>query len=256
MLESLDEAYILNSKNLLFYKKNKKAHQFHYDKSILHLMENAYNVFYNTNQIELPAPDDAIIGNVPFLKVLTNRKSIRNYLPEPLSLKELSNLLFYSAGSRRTESPRRRYVPTGGNLNSTDIFFFSLRIDGLSKGFYHYDFINHKLNIIKQDDFDDIIKNEILYQPELASAPLLIILVANLSRVKFKYGIRAFRIVHMDCGALMQNLYLVAEALGLGSCAIGGVIEYKIEELLDINGVDHVVLIAHSVGKVDPLSSY
>jgi SagB-type dehydrogenase family enzyme len=249
MVDFLDENYLLNSKNLLFHKKNKKAHQVHYNEAVLYLTEKAFTTFYNIDQVFLPKPNGKKLMSKSFKDVILKRESIREYSSKSLSLNELSDLLYFSAGTRENKTYRRRNVPTGGNLNSTDIYFFSLNISGLKKGFYHYDFITHRLNIIKLGDFDKIIEEEIIYQPELASAPLLLIFIANLARIKAKYGIRALRIVHLDCGALMQNFYLVSEALDLGSCAIGGVVEYRIEELLDINGLDQFVLLAHSVGR-------
>ncbi|MGD9489804.1 MAG: SagB/ThcOx family dehydrogenase [Calditrichaceae bacterium] len=245
---SFDEIYLLNSKNLLFGKKNKKAHQFHYDENVLYLTKKSYTTLYNAMEIKLPDPNQSKLKDKNFLEVILKRESIRNYSNKAISLQDLSTLLYFSAGTRENKTQRKRNVPTGGNLNSTDIYFFSMNVEGLEKGLYYYNFINHTLNPVFISDFEREIKKNIIYQPELASCPLLIIFVANMERVKSKYGMRALRIVHIDCGALMQNLYLVSEVLNLGSCAIGGVVEHKIELILDINGIDQFVLLAHSIG--------
>jgi len=48
----------------------------------------------------------------------------------------------------------------------------------------------------------------------------------------WKYGQRGYRYVWLDAGHLAQNLYLVADALGLGPVAIGAFFDEELNELL------------------------
>ena len=67
-------------------------------------------------------------------------------------------------------------------------------------------------------------------------------------RLRWKYGERAYRYMCMDTGFLAENLYLAAEAMGLGACAIAGFIDDAVEKLLGVDGKSEVVLLLATVG--------
>lgn len=248
MRDGIAETYLLNSRNLKFYKKNKKAHQTHYRENIVKLTKYAYTTYANLEKFDLPKVDENLIKMKSFADVILSRESVRDYSDKPITLKELSTLLFYSAGVKRMEPTRKRTAPSGGNLNSVDLYFFNTNIKDLPKGFYFYDFMVHKIILIEKGNFKEKISEEILYQPELSDAAILFIFISKFERLRSKYGPRALRITHIDCGALYQNIHIVAESMNFGSCAIGGVIETEIEKILDIDGVDNFVLLAQTVG--------
>ena len=244
----LAEAYLVNSKNLRFFKKNKKAHQTHYREDIKNLTKFAYLSFHNLKKIPLPGVKAEMLMEKKLADVIMSRSSRREYSKRPMTMDELSALLFYSAGARQIDPVRKRNVPSGGNLNSVDLFFFSNNIAGLDGGFYFYDFMDHSVVQIKNEDFKQKLCDDILYQPELAECSMFIIFVSNYERLNYKYGKRALRITHIDCGILSENVHLVAEAMDLSCCSCGGVIESPIEELLDINGIDNFVVLGQAVG--------
>jgi len=51
---------------------------------------------------------------------------------------------------------------------------------------------------------------------------VLIILTARFQRVSWKYNAMAYALVLKDVGVLYQTMYLVATAMGLAPCALGG----------------------------------
>ena len=70
-------------------------------------------------------------------------------------------------------------------------------------------------------------------------------------RTRFKYGLRGYRFALIEAGHVAQNLLLTATALRLGSVPLGGLFDRRIDELLDLDGVNESVLYAVSVGRVD-----
>ena len=65
----------------------------------------------------------------------------------------------------------------------------------------------------------------------------------------WKYGQRGYRYLHLDAGHVCQNLYLAAEAIGAGACAIGAFDDDALNGLLGLDGINHFVIYAAAVGK-------
>ena len=81
------------------------------------------------------------------------------------------------------------------------------------------------------------------------SAQITFIWTAIVERSKWKYLQRAYRYIYLDAGHIAQNLYLSAEALGLGVCGIGAFIDDEVAELIGIDETKEIVLYLASVGR-------
>ena len=68
-------------------------------------------------------------------------------------------------------------------------------------------------------------------------------------RMKWRYGERGYRYLHLDVGHVSQNLYLAAEAIGSGACAIGAFDDDQINSLLEIDGKEQFVIYVAAMGK-------
>jgi SagB-type dehydrogenase family enzyme len=55
----------------------------------------------------------------------------------------------------------------------------------------------------------------------MAEAPVIVLFAAEYARCTSKYGERGVRYTHMEVGHAAQNLFLEAEALGLGAGIVG-----------------------------------
>lgn len=93
-----------------------------------------------------------------------------------------------------------------------------------------------------------------LDQPELATrATLLVVLVARLDTTLVKYPARHYRTLHVDAGVALQNLSLVATALGLPCCAVMGYDDAAFAALLDLPETSFAtVLLATGSAPADP----
>ncbi len=83
----------------------------------------------------------------------------------------------------------------------------------------------------------------------MGRAPALLILTAMYSRTASKYGARAYRYIHVDLGAVMQNVYLVAEALGLATVAVGAFYDREVCKLLGIDCRWEIPVLIMPIGK-------
>ena len=68
----------------------------------------------------------------------------------------------------------------------------------------------------------------------VGSAPVNMVIAADYGRTTRFYGDRGYRYVHMEVGHAGQNIYLQAEALGLGTVAIGAFYDNRVREILDL----------------------
>jgi SagB-type dehydrogenase family enzyme len=69
-------------------------------------------------------------------------------------------------------------------------------------------------------------------------------------RTEWRYGIVSAKLIAQDSGHVMQNLYLAAEALGLGTVAIGAYHQQEMDTLLSVDGTDEFAIYAAPVGRV------
>jgi len=96
---------------------------------------------------------------------------------------------------------------------------------------------NYKKEILKSTG-QDLIKN----------SSLIILISAVFGRTMVKYKERGLRYIFIEAGHLGQNISLVTEKLGLGSCAIGGFLDKEINKLLDIDSQKESVIYIFAIG--------
>jgi SagB-type dehydrogenase family enzyme len=204
-------------------------------------------------RIELPAPQeiDAMLS-----ETLQKRRSRRDFSGEPTPLRTLSTLLHYGCGTTEfvdaydfSRFPLRTF-PSAGGLQSPEVYVAAHRVDGLLAGLYHYRFLDHALEQLKPGDQSILLQNVALGQPWVAEASLIILVTGCYERLRWKYNERAYRFMCMDIGFLAENLYLVADALQMGTCAIAGFVDDVLELLLGIDGQQETVLLMMCVGGI------
>ncbi|MCY0891662.1 MULTISPECIES: SagB/ThcOx family dehydrogenase [Pyrobaculum] len=189
--------------------------------------------------ILLPYPK--LSGLVSVEEALANRRSIRDYTEEPLTLEELSQLLWAAYGVSETryglrtapsagaQYPLELYALVGTNGVKTDKGY-------LAPGIYHYDPHSHSITLLKQGDFREDLYYAALEQRWVLTAPVSLIFTAVYSRTVRVYGERGrVRYVPMDLGHAGQNVYLQATALGLGTVAVGAFNDEEVARILGLS---------------------
>ena len=185
-------------------------------------------------------------------ELIKRRRSVRAFSRAPLSRRELSILLRYSAGitGRLDDQRARRAQPSGGARFPLEIYVMVLRAgEALPAGLYHYQVKTHELDVLWSRPFDEETVGRLFTYEWVKDAAVVILLTAVFWRNQCKYGERGYRYILIEAGHIGQNLYLVSEALGLKCCALGGTNDDAVEKLLDLDGITESMVYALALGR-------
>jgi SagB-type dehydrogenase family enzyme len=166
--------------------------------------------------IKLPSP--AYESHFDLNKALQDRRSIRDYSDEPLSLAEVSQLLWASQGV--TSLGGFRTSPSAGALYPLEVYVVAGKVEGLEPGIYKYDPHKHQLEKKADGDRRAPLAEASLGQQWMARAPAMIAFAAVYDRTTERYGERGSRYVFMEAGHASENLWLEAVAMKLGTVAV------------------------------------
>ncbi len=185
------------------------------------------------NIVFLPLP--RLKGNMSLEESIAYRRSIREYLDKPLTLSQLSQLLWAAQGLTELKWGFRA-SPSAGATYPLEIYVVvgENGVKGLEAGIYHYDPYTHTILLIKKGDYRSELYEACLRQPWVKNAPINIVIVAEYERTTRVYGERGIRYVHIEVGHVGQNIYLEATALGLGTVAIGAFYDDQVREILGL----------------------
>jgi len=194
-------------------------------------------------EIILQEPD--IYGKMSVEEALAKRRSVRNFSSEPLSLKELAQILRAAQGMVKKIAGRRT-APSAGATYPLKIYAVVGRgcIEKLKEGIYYYMPRRHSIVMVKRGDYRERLAYAALGQDFIAKAPVSIIITAIYERTTSWYGKRGIRYVHFEVGHVGQNIHLQAEALGLGTVMVGAFHDERIAEILGITNDEKVLYIA------------
>jgi SagB-type dehydrogenase family enzyme len=213
------------------------------------LVLNSSNLF-NSNRQEgnmiIPLPEPKIKGGYSLEECLQGRRSIRAYQSAPLSLDEISQLLWAAQGI--TAGERYRTVPSAGATYPLEVYLIAGHVTGLRAGVYYYRSNEHSLELKIQGDWRETLSDGSLGQSSVAEAPASILITGVASRVTGKYEERGRNYMYMEAGHAGQNIYLQAYALGCGTVAVGAFDNDKIKESLKLPA-DQEPLYVYPVGK-------
>jgi SagB-type dehydrogenase family enzyme len=173
-------------------------------------------------------------GEMSVEEAIFRRRSIRRFIDEPLTLEEVSQLL-WSAGGKTIDGTTgaTRSFPSAGGLYPFEIYLVAGNVAGLADGVYLFGWRDHSLTLIKKGDFRGELMVASLRQGFVLQAPVSIVWVGNFARVRGAYGARgAERYISMDVGGAGQNVHLQAEALGLGTVIVGAFRDTEVQRIL------------------------
>lgn len=181
--------------------------------------------------VQLPEP--ALSSSVSLEEALAQRRSVRGFSDQPITLAEIGQLLWAAQG---VTEPRRglRTAPSAGATYPLELIVIVGRAEGLAPGAYRYGPGRHDLIPVLQDDQRQALARAALNQSALLQAPVTFAVTAVHARTQTRYGQRATRYVDMEVGHAAQNLSLQAVALGLGSVVIGAFDDRDVAALLNL----------------------
>ncbi len=193
------------------------------------------------------------IASLDLISALQNRKSYRHFRAEPLTLEELSFLLWATQGIRKilNAGTAFRTVPSAGCRHAFETYLCVLNVAGLEIGIYRYLPIEHQLLFeFSEEQLSDKIVAATLGQSFTGRAPATFIWTAIPYRMEWRYDIAAHKVIALDAGHVCQNLYLASAAIGAGTCAIAAYNQELMDQMLRVDGKDEFTIYLAPVGKI------
>jgi SagB-type dehydrogenase family enzyme len=191
-------------------------------------------------RIPLARPDLAALlqADVSFTRVLERRRSVRRHGDPPISVAQLGEFLYRVARVRargdehtRVEGAESdgyltsfRVYPGGGARHPLEVYPVVGRCDGLEPGLYHYDPAQHELERLPQSSAvaERLLRTSSVPMEDGGVPQLILVLTSRFRRLSWKYEGNAYALLLQEVGVVYQTMYLVATAMGLAPCAIGG----------------------------------
>jgi SagB-type dehydrogenase family enzyme len=176
-------------------------------------------------------------------QALARRRSRRSFTGDSLTLSDVSLLVWAAQGI--TNERDFRTAPSAGALYPLETYVAAARVEGLTTGVYRYLPRQHMLVKLHDRDVRAELAEAASGQPMFTKAPVVLIIAADYKRTERKYGVRAERYVHIEAGAAAQNVYLMCEVLGLGTCLVGA---FDDDALRSVLGIDELPMALMPVG--------
>ncbi len=186
---------------------------------------------------QIPLPPPKPVTGVSIEDAVLARRSIREYIDKPLTMNQLSLLLWSAQGITELRHGLRA-APSAGATYPIELYVVVGEggVEGLGKGVYRYVPQNHSLILHKPGDVREELAEAALKQPWVKEAPVTLVFCAIFARTTVRYGRRGFRYVFMDVGHAAQNVYLMATALGLGTVGVGAFNDEEVTAVLGLKG--------------------
>jgi SagB-type dehydrogenase family enzyme len=185
----------------------------------------------SSERIRLARPDlDALAErDMPLSRALETRRSDREFGDPPITLEQIGELLYRVGRVKNVTAGKfgeivRKPYPSGGGLYEMEIYPVVARCGGLEAGLYHYAAADHELERLRAltPDVQGLLDDAWEASGRHARPQVLLVLAARFQRVQWKYRMVSYALILKHVGVLQQTMYLVATAMGLGACALGG----------------------------------
>lgn len=174
-------------------------------------------------------------GGLSIMEALARRRSTREFAARRLSHRHLSELLWAAIGVNRPDG--HRTSPNWRDMHSIDVFAV------MSEGVYAYDPKEHKLVPYKAGNFLAMTGT----QDFVATAPLNLLLVADLSRMGSGTDDAKKISAAADSGCIAENVYLYCASEGIGTVMRGNVDRPPLHKALEFKPEQYITY-AQSVG--------
>jgi oxazoline/thiazoline dehydrogenase len=184
--------------------------------------------------IPLPHPDlfSLMRNDCTLTEALERRRSQRVYGEQPITLQQLGEFLYRTAGVRPlprhlTDAGERersaRPYPGAGGVFELELYLAVNQCEQLPAGLYYYHPATHQLAHLAESDerLDTLLTSAAEGAGGALIPQVLIMITARFQRVSWHYQSTAYALILKDVGVLFQTMYLVATAMNLAPCAIG-----------------------------------
>lgn len=168
---------------------------------------------------------------------LQRRRSTRTFLPDSLSLDEVSAVLWAAFGVNRPETGGRTAPSAHG---WQEILVYAV----MTEGTWRYDAQAHRLELVKVGDLRAVTG----LQEFAGSAPLNLVYVADFERMlDVREEDRVF-LAGVDSGCIVENVYLYCAGAGLATVVRALIDRRSLAQALNLKPTQRIAL-AQSIGR-------
>jgi SagB-type dehydrogenase family enzyme len=190
-----------------------------------------------------PQPDAEPIVAISGRKVQTTEPN--------LDLKDLAELLFFSAGLTRryrfgSEIHYMRAASATGALYPIELYVIAGDVGGLEAGAYHFDPLGFQLSRIRKGDYRAELAA--VSDHSVATAPATIAFTSLAWKNAWKYQARSYRHWFWDGGVIAANLLAVSGSMGLPTRIIQGFVDQTVNELFGLQDKREATILLSPVG--------
>lgn len=165
------------------------------------------------------------------MKALADRNSVREYDAKEISLQDLSDLLWAANGINRPDG--KRTAPSALNRQEVDVYVID------KNGAYLYEASTHTLKGIAKGDHRKAVAGG---QDFVTTAPLSIVLVANLEKLGDATKEHTRLIAAMDAGIVCQNINIFCSAVGLATVPRATMAHDELKKILKLTKTQQLML--------------
>lgn len=212
---------------------------------------------YDNHIINLPEASDCKVSERDLLKIIENRRSIRKFSKESLTIEELSYLLWATSKVQKLMPNGMntfRPAPSGGGAHPFETYLIINDVEGIEPGIYRYRPMEHQLSFIKtlmnpEEEINTATPKQ-PFAPNFVSKSAVIFIWSCIPyRAEYKFDLTAHKKILIDVGHLCQNLYLAGESIDCGTCAIGIYDQELVDSMIQVDGQDEFTVYLAAVGK-------
>jgi SagB-type dehydrogenase family enzyme len=202
----------------------------------LEKFEQPKRTFTANSQTVLVQASPRTSGSISVEEALARRRSIREYVDEPLTIDQVMQLLWAAQGITNAQYGFRT-APSAGGTYPLEIYLVTKPsgVVGVEPGIYRYEPRSHMLINVIRGDFSGQLMAAALGQEWVGAAPINFVITTVFERTTAKYGERGIRYAWQETGHAAQNIYLQAVALGLGNVVIGGFHDAEVQRILRLS---------------------
>ena len=191
-------------------------------------------------------PDPQITGSISVEQAMHDRRSVRRYTNQSLSLQDISQLMWAAQGITN-QTTKFRTTPSAGHTYPLEVYILIGKgsVNGLNEGVYQYNPFNNTLEQILENDVRPELSQAANGQPWVKEAPVDIIITGNYQKMidQYKDEKLSTRFVDMEAGHAGQNIYLEAQARNLVTVALGSFKDDQVHQILHIPSNENTLYI-------------
>jgi len=187
------------------------------------------NTYYDGEVV--PLPDVRFDSEKSVEEALNNRRTVRNFTDEEVTLADVGQLLWSAQGITDLSSGFRT-APSAGGKFPLEVYLVAGKVKNLAPAVYHYNPKIHQLEKVVDGDKRAEVSVAGVNQKWIAESAVNIVFAGVFERTRSKYGERAEQYVYIEVGHAAQNIYLQAESLGLGVGVIGAFDDSELKRIM------------------------